>query len=269
MVTMKKHLSLLMMLCICALFSSCEDDEDNRITLTVHSSAYDVFSTLKDVDGTPYFTDQLPDGLEVRFCYFIVKKAESSSDNDKVVAKEFVYTDDIRSTVTYTTGELLPGIYHAYVTTDLVKGGRYYNSLNVDQYLAPIVKCEVLAGEYNAFGTASQKDIPVDRKTEITLDTQRKGSLVTLLFKNTPAEGGNYLMYGDKFEFYTHGNYFSGNTTQEWHDFSASTNNVRHYCASSTEFCIGWDGGYPKFTLSDGRDKVIELDFATLQATEK
>lgn len=266
---MKKHLSLLMMLCICALFASCEDDEDNRITLTVHSSAYDVFSTLKDAGGTPYFTDKLPDGLEVRFCYFIVKKAENLSDNDKVVAKEFVYTDDIRSTVTYTTGELLPGIYHAYVTTDLVMGDRAYNSLNVDQYLAPAVKCNVTAGEYNAFGTAREKDILVEQKTEITLDTQRKGSLVTLIFKNTPAGGASYMMSEEKFEFYTHTNAFTGNTTSASHDLSASTASTRHYCASSTEFYIRWDGGYPKFALSDGRDKVIELDFETLQATER
>lgn len=269
MVTMKKQLSLLMMLCICALFASCEDDEDNRITLTVHSSAYDVFSTLKDVDGMPYFTDQLPDGLEVRFCYFIVKKAESSSDNDKVVAKEFVYTDDIRSTVTYTTSELLPGIYHAYVTTDLVKGDRAYNSINVNQYLAPIVKCSVTAGEYNAFGTAREKDILVEQKTEITLDTQRKGSLMTLLFKNVPAGGGSYMMSEEKFEFYTHTNNFSGNDAHASHNLSAGTASARHYCASSTEFYISWDGGYPEFALSDGRDKVIELDFSTLQATEK
>lgn len=86
---MKKQFGIFIILCICALFTSCEDDDD-RLTLTVHTSAYDVFSTLRDVDGVPYFTDRLPDGLEVRFCYFIVREADNSYDNDEVVAKEFV-----------------------------------------------------------------------------------------------------------------------------------------------------------------------------------
>ena len=141
---MKKQFGVFILLCMCALFISCEDDDD-RITLTVHTSAYDVFSTLKDVDGVPYFTDRLPDGLEVRFCYMVVKQRENLSEEDEVIATEFVYVDDISSTVSYTTGELVPGVYNVYVTTDLVKGDRIYNSINVDQHLAPIVKCDLLA----------------------------------------------------------------------------------------------------------------------------
>lgn len=265
---MKKQFGIFILLCMCALFISCEDDDD-RITLTVHSSAYDVFSTLKDVDGVPYFTNKLPDGLEVRFCYFIVREADNSYDNDEVVAKEFVYVDDINSTVSYTTGELIPGVYNVYVTTDLVKGDRFYNSINADQYLAPIVKCDVLAGVYNAFGTAFKKELLIEEKTEITLDTQRKGSLVTLLFKNNAEDGTGYKMSTENFEFYTYTNGFSGNTKLATHTIVASVTSAQHYCASATDFYIGWDGGYPEFTLTDGRDKVIELDFATGQATQK
>ena len=265
---MKKQFGVFILLCMCALFISCEDDDD-RITLTVHTSAYDVFSTLKDVDGVPYFTDRLPDGLEVRFCYMVVKQRENLSEEDEVIATEFVYVDDISSTVSYTTGELVPGVYNVYVTTDLVKGDRIYNSINVDQYLAPIVKCDVFAGVYNAFGAAFQKDILIESKTEITLDSRRIGSLVTLLFKNNTEDRTEYQMSTEKFEFYTHTNAFSGNTKPGIHTMGASTTFAQHYCASATDFYIGCNGSYPEFTLTDGRDKMIELNLATGQATEK
>lgn len=264
---MKKQLSIFILMCLCTFFVSCEDDD--TITLTVHTSAYDVFSTLKDVDGIPYFTDRLPDGLQVRFCYMVVKQAENLSDDDRVIATEFVYADNINSTVSYTTGELMPGMYNVYVTTDLVQGSKIYNSINVDQYLAPIVKCDALAGVCNAFGTASQKNLPIEEKTEITLDTRRKGALVTLLFTNNSEEGDDYMMSTEKFEFYTHTDNFSGNTTVGLHKAGASTASAQHYCASATDFYIGCNGSYPEFSLTDGRDRVIELNLATGQAVAK
>lgn len=264
---MKTKFNIFIFMCLCALFISCEDDD--RITLTVHTSAYDVFSTLKDVNGVPYFTDRLPDGIQVRFCYMVVKQADDLSENDHVIATEFIYVDNINSMVSYTTAELMPGMYNVYVTTDLVQGSKTYNSINVDQYLAPIVKCDVFAGVYNAFGTASRKNLPIEEKTEITLDARRKGALVTLLFTNDSEEGDDYMMSTEKFEFYTHTDNFSGNTTVGLHKAGISTTSAQHYCASAADFYIGCNGNYPEFSLADGRDKVIELNLATGQAIAK
>lgn len=252
-------------MCLCAILASCEDDD--KITLTVNSSAYEVFSTLKDVNGNYYFTDKLPDGLEVRFLYMVVKEPNTLSEDAEVVETKTLYSDNIKSVVSYTTGELLPGVYKVYVTSDLVKGYKEFNTLLTNQYLAPVVKCASFSGAYNAFGDAAVEDLLIEEKTEIDLDTERKGTLVTLHFKNLiqPTE---YGMQTEDYEFFAINNQF-GNTERGTHRIDASTTSAQHYCGSFSDFYISWDGGYETIPLSNGMDKVVEMDYATNQITVK
>lgn len=261
---MKTLSTIFSVLCLCAILASCEDDD--KITITVNTSAYEVFSTLKDVNGEFYFVDKLPDGLEVRYSYVVVREADNLSEDDEVVERQILYSDNIRSIVSYTTGELFPGIYRVYVTTDLVQGNKEFNTLSIDQYLAPIVKCASFNGVYNAFGDAAVEELLVEEKTEIDLDTERKGALVTLLFKNTP-QSTEYSMQTENYEFYSWDDRFSNNSSRGTHEIDATVTWAQHYCGSDSEFYIYWDGGYKTIPLSNGKDKIVEMDYATNQIT--
>ena len=264
---MKNLFRLFSIACLCVLLASCEDD--NKMTLTVNTSAYNVFRDLKQIDGTNHFIDRLPDELEVRFCYLVVRQRENLSENDEIVEMGEAYTDNINSVVSYTTGELFPGIYNVYVTTDLVKGPKEYNSVLInEQYKSLDVRCAIPSGAYNAFGTAFCKDLLVEEKTEIDLDTRRRGSLVTLHFKNTP-QTTKYRMQTELFEYYTLDERFSANTKPGEHTNDASATAAQHYCGSASDFYISWVDGHKDVVLTDGRDRVFELNYSTLKITEK
>lgn len=263
---MKKISTILSVLCLCAVLISCEDDD--KITLTVNTSAYEVFSTLKDASGNYCFTDKLPDGLEVRYSYVVVREPDNLSEDAEVVEKQMLYSDNIKSVVSYTTSELIPGIYRVYVTTDLVKGNREYNTLTIDQYMAPVVKSASNGGIYNAFGDAAVEELLIEKKTEIDLDTERKGTLLTLFFKNVP-QSTEYSMQTENYEFYSYDNRFSNNSSRATHQIGATATSAQHYCGSFSDFYISWEGGYKTIPLSNGMDKIVEMDYDTNQITVK
>lgn len=263
---MKQLSAIISMLCLCVILISCEDDD--KITLTVNTSAYEVFSTLKDASGNYCFTDKLPDGLEVRYSYVVVREPNNLSEDAEVVEKQMLYSDNIKSIVSYTTHELIPGIYRVYVTTDLIKGNIEYNALTIDQYLAPVVASASNSGVYNAFGDAAVADLLIEEKTEIDLDTQRKGTLMTLFFKNVP-QSTEYSMQTEDYEFYSYDDRFSNNSSRATHRINSTATSAQHYCGSFSDFYISWDGGYKTIPLSNGMDKIVEMDYATNQITVK
>ena len=261
---MKKLSAIFSILCLCAILISCEDDD--KITLTVNTSAYKVFSTLKDVNGDYCFTDKLPDGLDVRYSYVVVREPDNLSEDAEVIETKMLYSDDIKSVVSYTTSELIPGIYRVYVTTDLVKGNKEYNTLTIDQYLAPAVKSASNSGVYNAFGDAAEEELLIEKKTEIDLDTERKGTLLTLFFKNVP-QSTEYSMQTENYEFYSHEDRFSNNSSRATHQIGATAISAQHYCGSFSDFYISWEGGYKTIPLSNGMDKIVEMDYANNSIT--
>ncbi len=273
---MKKLFYLITVVCISTLFASCEDD---AVKLTINTSAYDVVKDLKDAEGNLYFVGLLEDGLQIRVSYMVVKQPNSFPEGYTIIAQDTRYINDINQTVSYTTNELEPGIYDVIVVSDFVKDGKEFNSIITNtQYSGFKVSHKRDGGVYNAFGVASMEDIIVDKKTEVTLNTIRKGALVTLLFKNieTSLTSKTYRMSTEKFVYNAYGHFdndFSYNTASLEHELTTSMKNAQHYCISygtvNSPLSIGWQGGYFNVTLKDAEDEVVELDFATNKATLK
>lgn len=277
---MKKLFYLFALVCVCLWFTSCEDDD--AVKLTINTSAYDVVKDLKDADGNLYFTGKLEDDLQIRISFLVRKHVSNSFE---IVAQGIRYINDIKSIASYTTQELEPGVYDVIIVSDFIKGEKEFNTVTTnEQYKGLNVVCKESAGVYNAFGTAYLADITVEKKTDVTLNTIKKGSLVTLLFKNTDQmKSASYKMSLEKFVYValgSFGNEFNKKTGAFEHPLTKSIISAQHYCASmkaqnSTDLLtVSWISGafadgYYSVELSNNEDKVIELDFATNQGTLK
>lgn len=277
---MKKLFYLFALVCVCLWFTSCEDDD--AVKLTINTSAYDVVKDLKDADGNLYFTGKLEDDLQIRISFLVRKHVSNSFE---IVAQGIRYINDIKSIASYTTQELEPGVYDVIIVSDFIKGEKEFNTVTTnEQYKGLNVVCKESAGVYNAFGTAYLADITVEKKTDVTLNTIKKGSLVTLLFKNTDQmKSASYKMSLEKFVYValgSFGNEFNKKTGAFEHPLTKSIITAQHYCASmkaqnSTDLLtVSWISGafadgYYSVELSNNEDKVIELDFATNQGTLK
>ena len=277
---MKKLFYLFALVCVCLWFTSCEDDD--AVKLTINTSAYDVVKDLKDADGNLYFTGKLEDDLQIRISFLVRKHVSNSFE---IVAQGIRYINDIKSIASYTTQELEPGVYDVIIVSDFIKGEKEFNTVTTnEQYKGLNVVCKESAGVYNAFGTAYLADITVEKKTDVTLNTIKKGSLVTLLFKNTDQmKSASYKMSLEKFVYValgSFGNEFNKKTGAFVHPLCKSIISAQHYCASmkaqnSTDLLtVSWISGafadgYYSVELSNNEDKVIELDFATNQGTLK
>ena len=277
---MKKLFYLFALVCVCLWFTSCEDDD--AVKLTINTSAYDVVKDLKDADGNLYFTGKLEDDLQIRISFLVRKHVSNSFE---IVAQGIRYINDIKSIASYTTQELEPGVYDVIIVSDFIKGEKEFNTVTAnEQYKGLNVACKESAGVYNAFGTAYMADITVEKKTDVTLNTIKKGSLVTLLFKNTDQmKSASYKMSLEKFVYValgSFGNEFNKKKGALEHPLTKSIISAQHYCASmeaqnSTDLLtVSWISGafadgYYSVELSNNEDKVIELDFATDQGTLK
>jgi lipoprotein len=277
---MKKLFYLFALVCVCLWFTSCEDDD--AVKLTINTSAYDVVKDLKDADGNLYFTGKLEDDLQIRISFLVRKHVSNSFE---IVAQGIRYINDIKSIASYTTQELEPGVYDVIIVSDFIKGEKEFNTVTAnEQYKGLNVVCKESAGVYNAFGTAYLADITVEKKTDVTLNTIKKGSLVTLLFKNTDQmKSASYKMSLEKFVYValgSFGNEFNKKTGAFEHPLTKSIISAQHYCASmkaqnSTDLLtVSWISGafadgYYSVELSNNEDKVIELDFATNQGILK
>lgn len=251
------------------LFSSCED---NSVKLIIHSSAYEAVKDLKDANGNPYFTGKLENGINLRFSFLVVNE-----DSEEIVARDVRYVDDINSVASYTTDELEPGNYRIMVMNDFVKDGQEFNEVIVrTQYNGLYFVCEKNKGVYSAFGTAVVEHFAIDEKKEITLNTQRKGAMVTFLLKNTDKMIDNRYWISDVvFSYLASDDYNSGfyNVNNGGYaTFGKEMTSIQYYCANTSydsDFgMISWQGadfGYK--LLTPGKDKVVILDFATNEAT--
>lgn len=271
---MKKLFYLFALVCACVSFVSCEE-EDNAIKLTVHTSAYDVVKDLKDVNGKLCFTGQLQDGLQIRVSFLVLKQ---KGNNVSIVSNDTRYLTHIEEIASYTTEELEPGDYSVIVTSDFVKGKTEYNQISIsEQYKGFSVTCLQSAGVYNAFGTAYMRDIMMDSKKEVTLNTIRRGSLVTFLLKNTDKMTDNsYSLAMEKFSYTAYGHFaedFNYNTQTMMHTWATATTGVQHYCATTgavtNPMSLRWQGDDFSQKLSNGKDVVFEVDFATGKVTAK
>lgn len=271
---MKKLFYLFALVYACVSLVSCEE-EDNAIKLTINTSVYDVVKDLKDAKGDLYFTDELSDGLRIRVSFLVVKQA---GNDVSIVANDSRYLSNISAIASYTTEELEPGDYSVIVTSDFVKGNIEYNQVSINkQYKGLSVECLQSAGVYNAFGTAYMNDIVMDSKKEITLNTVRKGGLVTFLLKNTDKmTDDSYTLTMEKFTYTAYGKFgddFSYRTEAMQHKWTAGMTAVQHYCAATgaviDPMTLGWQGDTYKIKLGNGKDVVLELDFATGKVTSK
>lgn len=265
---MKKYLFLFVLLCTLTTLSSCIDEDDDKMSLTVNMSAYDVFSTLKDPNKVPYFTETLKDGLQVRFRYLVVKMRETPGGSDRIIVDDVQYVNDIRANISFKTEALEEGKYNVCVVADLVENNNEYNKV-ITNGNTLFIQCKRPAGVYNAFGMTLQT-LLIDKKTSINLNLVRKGSLVTLLFKNN-IQDEVYSCEREKFEYFTHQERFSYNSVNWTTTITPNDTYKQHYCPvyESDRFCIAWLGArYPTFILEDGKDTTIEMDFAAQTATE-
>ena len=120
-------------------------------------------------------------------------------------------------------------------------------------------------------------DIVMDSKKEITLNTVRKGGLVTFLLKNTDKmTDDSYTLTMEKFTYTAYGRFgddFSYRTEAMQHKWTAGMTAVQHYCAATgaviDPMTLGWQGDTYKIKLGNGKDVVLELDFATGKVTSK
>ena len=268
---MKKLVYLL----VCACFSLISCDNDDTITLTVDTSAYDVVKDLKDIEGNLYFTDKLADGLQIRISYLVLRQDKNQVS---IVSSATRYISDIKSIASYTTDELEPGEYSVIVASDFVKGNTEFNEVTVDnQYEGFSISCSESAGVYNAFGTAYMSDITVDSKKTVTLNTIRRGSLVTFLLKNTDRmTDKSYSLTMEKFTYTAYGHFaedFSYRTETMRHTWTTGVKGVQHYCATTgaviDPMVLSWQGTSLQKKLSNGKDVIFELDFASGKATSK
>lgn len=236
---MKKLFYLFALVYACVSLVSCEE-EDNAIKLTINTSVYDVVKDLKDAKGDLYFTDELSDGLRIRVSFLVVKQA---GNDVSIVANDSRYLSNISAIASYTTEELEPGDYSVIVTSDFVKGNIEYNQVSINkQYKGLSVECLQSAGVYNAFGTAYMSDIVMDSKKEITLNTVRKGGLVTFLLKNTDKmTDDSYTLTMEKFTYTAYGKFGD--------DFSyrteASNTSGRRHASCSALLCCYRSGNRP------------------------
>lgn len=268
---MKKLFYLLV--CACISLVSC--DNDDTITLTVDTSAYDAVKDLTDVEGNLYFTDQLTDELQIRVSYLVLKQDKNQVS---IVSNATRYISDIKSIASYTTEELEPGEYSVIVVSDFVKGNAEFNEVTVNnQYKGFSVSCSESAGVYNAFGTAYMSDITVDSKKTVALNTIRRGSLVTFLLKNTDQmTNKSYSLTMEKFTYTAYGHFaedFSYRTETMKHTWATDVKGVQHYCATTgaviNPMALNWQGTSLEKKLSNGKDVIFELDFASGKVTSK
>lgn len=248
---------LFVFVCACMFLMSCEDD---KITLTVNTSAYDAVKDLKDVDGNPYFTGKLPEGLRIRVSYLVARQGSMAGD-DKIVAQDIRYIDDISASVSYTTDELIPGEYRVAVVTDFIKGETEYNTIKTN-YNDFQVQCKNSEGVYNAFGTGILKDISVTKKESVTLNTVKRGSLVTMLFENADkATGWSYNLSTEKYHF-TNGEFTANSTFGDKHEITTDLSSAQYYCGFD-KFTIAWYGSRYQEVITNGKDVIVNVDFAT------
>lgn len=258
--------------CVCVLLMSCKKEEDNAIKLTVHTSAYEVVKNLKDAEGNLLFTGKLTDGLLLRISYLVLKQNE---EEVSVVANDTRYISNVKDIASYTTGELEPGVYRVVVLSDFVKGHEEFNWLIFDaQNKGFSVTCVENVGVYNTFGVAYMDSVVVDSKKMITLNTSRRGSLLTLLLKNTDKMTEDWYSFGRKEHFI----YAISGRLDEDIDYpdesgrckwGLGTVSLQRYFPSVEREILDvyWQGNTFSLLLKNGTDARVELDFASGEMT--
>ncbi|WP_300725973.1 hypothetical protein [uncultured Bacteroides sp.] len=270
---MLKKIVLGVVAALCIVLTSCSSDDDS-IRLTVKSNAYDVFRSLVDENGQRLIPDQLENGRQVRFSYFLLKWPERSSDNSKIIETRQVYADNIKSTVEYTSPELEPGKYYVIVVADLIDPAKEYNILTIDDF-GYILNNKEVAGALNAFGVAYDDNLEIDSKKEIVLNPQRKGALVTLLLKNSHLMTQTNCTFHSGFEYFACGVYwrFSANSKLVDYELSPDITKIQYYTIAGEgvfgKGLIKLDGAKTyDIQPQHGENIVVQYDYETRKYSE-
>lgn len=269
---MLKKIVLGVVAALCIVLTSCSSDDDS-IRLTVKSNAYDVFSSLVDENGQRLISDQLENGRQVRFSYFLRKSVHGY--DDEIIETREIYSDNIKSTVQYTSPELEPGEYYVVLVADLIEQDQEYNELTVESF-GYTIDCKQPAGALNAFGTAYVTKLEVTEKKEITLNPQRQGALVTILLKNPELMRQDYCTLGGaEFQYYADFSdmRFSSNSKSIEVDLTPDVTKIQYYCTAGSHISahntIAMEyAHYYDFQCDHGENLVVQYDYETQSYSE-
>lgn len=216
---MKKNCVLAMLLLCMAVFTSCDKDEvpSDKVRLKIKTSALDVVKNLKDPQGNLYFADKLPEGYRLRINCFVYCYSTIHYENDKLVATETAYLDNVTAAANFTV-ETDPGSFRVVTTADLVKmsGNQVsmsYNDISPDKSSINVqIQFKNKGGYLNAAGKAVSEKIALEEggsQKDIVLNMKPIGSLITATFFNVDATKAQEITYrpaGVNYKYWIHEN---------------------------------------------------------------